>query len=124
MDIYGGRPVLQSIIQPAALMEIETPATDLEDMRPLLNRVVGSNQLLPPPSRIPEQLREPLTGLADNLSKAETVAMAAKKLNPDDTQTLVDVLDIVSLLVVLITKDVLNSVNSGPRREPLLCPNR
>jgi hypothetical protein len=97
MDISDDRPVLQPMIQPAALRAIEDPAIDLENMRSLLNRVVGSNQLLPPPSRIPEQLREPLSGLADNPAKAETVAIAAKRLKPDDTQTLVDALDLVSL---------------------------
>jgi hypothetical protein len=57
---------------------------------------------LPPPSRIPDQLCEPLSGLADNFAKAETVAMAAKKLNPDDTQTLVDALDLVSLCLLCL----------------------
>jgi hypothetical protein len=33
MDICDNRPILQSMIQPAALREIEAPAIDLENMR-------------------------------------------------------------------------------------------
>jgi hypothetical protein len=93
MNIHDDRPAPRS----EASGEFEAPAIDLESIGSLLNRVLGSDRILPPPSRILDHLREPLSGLADSLPKAKTVAVAAKKLNPGDTQTLVDALDLVSL---------------------------
>jgi hypothetical protein len=61
-------------------------------------RILGSDQSFSPPSQIPEQLREPLFGLIENRVKADAVAAATKKFSPDDTQTLVDVLDLVSIV--------------------------
>jgi hypothetical protein len=93
MNIHDDRPAPRS----EASGEFEAPAIDLGSVGALLNRILGSDKILPPPSQIPEHLREPLSGLVDSRPKAETVAMAAKKMNTYDTQTLVDVLDLVSL---------------------------
>jgi hypothetical protein len=77
-------------------------AINLDLARSILTQIIGSDLSLPPPSQIPEHLQKPLSGLADNETKAETVAVAAKKLSPDDTQILVDVLDLVSLSLCLL----------------------
>jgi hypothetical protein len=60
-------------------------------------QIIGFGLPMPPPSKIPEHLQKRLSGLADNIVKAEAVAVVAKKLSPDDTQVLVDLLDLVSL---------------------------
>jgi hypothetical protein len=96
MDIQDSRPLPKSMVQSTALEEIEAPVIDLESMTALLSRVLGSDHLLPPPSQIPKHLREPLSRLIDNSARAMAIAVAAKKLNPDDTQALVDALDLVS----------------------------
>jgi hypothetical protein len=102
MGIHDDRPVPKSTIRSALLGEIEISAVYLENMRFLLRRVLDSDVLLSPPSQIPEHLREPLSKLADNSAKANTVALVAKKLNPDDTQALVDALDLVSICLTAL----------------------
>jgi hypothetical protein len=95
MVIHGNRPVPKAIIQPEAFEHERSSPLNLDLARSILAQIVGSDISMPPPSQIPEHLQKPLSGLIDSSVKAETVAVAANKLSPGDTQILVDVLDLV-----------------------------
>jgi hypothetical protein len=95
MVIQDDRLTPKPPIQPGIFKE--SSSLHLDRARSTLIRIVGSDLSMPPPSRIPEHIQKPLSGLADNRVKAEAVAVAAKKLSPDDTQILVNVLDLVSI---------------------------
>jgi hypothetical protein len=97
--IQDDRPTPKPPIQPGTFEE--SSSLHLDRARSTLMRIVGSGLSMPPPSRIPEHFQKPLFGLADNGVKAEAVAVAAKKLSPDNTQILVDVLDLVSIFLSL-----------------------
>jgi hypothetical protein len=81
------------------------PAIDLERVRSILTRIIDSDASLPAPSQIPADLQKVLSGLTDSLVKAEIAVAAAKKLSPNDTQTLVDVLDLVSLSSIVSSSE-------------------
>jgi hypothetical protein len=98
--IYDGRPSPTPPIQ-ARIFEERSPLR-LDHARSIWMGIIGSDLSMPPPSRIPEHLQKRLSGLADNAVKAEAVAAVAKKLSLDDTQVLVDVLDLVSLCLSLL----------------------
>jgi hypothetical protein len=100
--VSNNRSVLKAIIQPEAFEHERGSALDLDLARSILTQIVGSDISMPPPSQIPEHLREPLYGLVNNEAKAETVVVAAKKLSPGDTQVLVDVLNLVGLSLSLL----------------------
>jgi hypothetical protein len=97
IDIHDDRPVQKAEVQLDAVEHATAPAIDLERVKSILARITDSDPSLPPPSEIPADLQKVLSSLTDNVIKTEAVAVAAKKLNPNDTQTLVDVLDLVSL---------------------------
>jgi hypothetical protein len=104
MVIHDDRPMTKPPIPTGAFRE--SSSLHIDRARSILMRIVGSDPSTPLPSRIPEHLQKSLSGLADNRVKAEAVAAAAKKLSPDDTQVLVDVLDLVSpLFVCFIVKE-------------------
>jgi serine/threonine protein kinase len=100
--IRDDRPVPELAIQPEVFEHKKASAPNLYLARSILMQITGSDLSMPPPSKIPEHLQKPLFGLIDNRVKAEAVAVAAKKLSRDDTQILVDVLDLVSLALSLI----------------------
>jgi hypothetical protein len=95
MDIHDDRPAATAL---ATLDFLQTTITSshLERAKFLMTRILGTEQSMPAPSQIPEHLRGPICGLADDRVKVEAVAVAVKKLSPHDTQTLVDALDLVS----------------------------
>jgi hypothetical protein len=95
MIIHDDRSIPKPTIQLGAFKHKGSSALNLNHARSMLVRIVGSDLSMPPPSRIPEHLQKPLSGLADNRVKAEAVAVAAKKLSPDDTQILADILNLV-----------------------------
>jgi hypothetical protein len=95
MVVHDDRPVPKPTVPPGAF-EHEKCSAHLNLTRSILTRLIGFDQSLPPPSKIPEHLQKLLSGLTDNNAKAETVAVAAGQLGSDDTQILVDVLDLVS----------------------------
>jgi hypothetical protein len=101
MDIHDDRPAATSFVASDFLQTMITPI-HLERAKILMTQILGIEQSIPPPSQIPEPLRGPLSGLAGNLANAEAVAVALKKLSPDDTQTLVDALDLVSFSAPLV----------------------
>jgi hypothetical protein len=103
MVIHDNRPVPKAIIQPEALEHERGSALDLDLARSILTQIVNSDISMPPPSQIPEHLQEPLYGLVNDEVKAEYVVVAAKKLSPGDTQTLVNVLDLVGLSLSLLS---------------------
>jgi hypothetical protein len=99
MIIQDDRPTPKPTIPPGTFEE--SSSFHLDRAGSSLMRIVGSHLSMPPPSRIPEHFQKPLSGLVDNRVKAEAVAVAAKKLSPEDTQILVDVLDLVSVSLSL-----------------------
>jgi hypothetical protein len=101
MDIHDDRPAATAFVASECLQTMIT-SSHLERVKFLMTRILGAEQSMPPPSQIPEHLRGPLSGLAGDSAKAEAVAVAVKKLGPDDTQTLADALDLVSFPVLLV----------------------
>jgi hypothetical protein len=99
MDIHDDRPIPQPIIPPEVVKRVEALPLGLGRARTILSQIIGSDHSMPPLSQIPEHLQELVSGLADNFVKADAVAVAAKKLNPNDTQAFVDVLDLVSFFL-------------------------
>jgi hypothetical protein len=102
IDIHDDRPVQNAATRFNAVEHTRASASDLERARSILARIIDVGSSMPPPSQIPEDLQKVLSGLTDSVVKAEAVALAAKKLSPNDTQALVDVLDLVSLLSSLL----------------------
>jgi hypothetical protein len=101
MDIHDDRAAATAFVV-SDFQQITVTSSHLEHAKCLITRILGVEQPMPPPSQIPEHLRGPLSRLAGDLAKAEAVAVATKKLSPDDTQTLVDALDLVSLSAPLV----------------------
>jgi hypothetical protein len=106
MVIHDDRPITIPPIPLGAFKE--NFPLHVDRARSILMQTVGSDVSMPPPSRIPEYFQKPLSGLADNNVKAEAVAVAVKKLSTDDTQILVDVLDVVNIFVSLVGTDVVH----------------
>ncbi|KAF5354692.1 hypothetical protein D9756_005497 [Leucocoprinus leucothites] len=67
-------------------------AVDLELVRTNLTQVLGSDH--PFSLRVPENLRDLVLRIAPNPTKLKAAVAAANKLSPDDTQHLVDFLDL------------------------------
>lgn len=90
MDIQDDRPKPSSMISPDFM---QCSSIDPMRARATLVEVLGPEHASS--LRVPEQLRSTLFGLMPNTVKFEATATAAKKLSPDDTQCLVDFLDLV-----------------------------
>jgi hypothetical protein len=103
MVVHDDRPTPKPPIPPGAFEEKNS--FYVERARSVLMQIVVSDPSMPPASRIPELIQKPLSGLVDNRVKAEAVAVAAKKLSANDTQILVDVLDVVNFFVSPIAKE-------------------
>jgi hypothetical protein len=101
MDIQDNRQTAMVLTMPERLQTILTSG-DIEHARCLMTRILGAEESMPPPSQIPDLLRGQLFGLVGDRAKAEAVAVTVKKLSSDDTQTLVDALDLVSLSAPLV----------------------
>jgi hypothetical protein len=101
MDIHDDRPAATAFAASDFLQTMIT-SSHLEHAKFLMTRILGTEQSMPAPSQIPERLRGPLSGLAGDGAKAEAMAVAVKKLSSDDTQTLVDALDLVSFSAPLM----------------------
>ncbi|KXN84851.1 Serine/threonine-protein kinase HT1 [Leucoagaricus sp. SymC.cos] len=84
------RPEPMSIIEPEA---IKPPATNLELAQAVLSQILGSHE--PASLQVPKHLRDTLSRLVHDSEALDAVKVAAKKLNHDDTQTLVDLIELV-----------------------------
>ncbi|KAJ3576477.1 hypothetical protein NP233_g402 [Leucocoprinus birnbaumii] len=90
MDIKDVRSVQGPLIVPDF---IKCSTIDVERAKASLATVLGCDEASSP--RVPEELRRTLFKLIPNTVKFEATAIAAKKLSPDDTECLVNFLDLV-----------------------------
>ncbi|KXN92514.1 Serine/threonine-protein kinase HT1 [Leucoagaricus sp. SymC.cos] len=82
-------PEPKSIIEPKA---IQSSITNLELAKAVLSQILGSHE--PASLQVPKHLRDTLSQLVCNSEALDTTEVAAKKLNRDDTQTLVDLIEL------------------------------
>ncbi|KAF5362327.1 hypothetical protein D9756_002589 [Leucocoprinus leucothites] len=90
MTIEDTRPAAKPIIQPGT---IKGSALNLEYAKDNLMQVLSSDHS--PSLRVPKHLRKLLSSFLPDTSGLNATVAAAKKLSPDDTQMLVDFLDLV-----------------------------
>lgn len=91
MDIRDDRPKAMPLVRPEVL---KGNFINLRRARTILTRTLGSDQ--PLSVQIPEHLRNSLHRLVRDRPQRQATYAAAKKLNPEETQTLVDFADLVS----------------------------
>ncbi|KXN92513.1 Serine/threonine-protein kinase HT1 [Leucoagaricus sp. SymC.cos] len=84
------RPEQKSIIEPEA---IKSSVTNLELAKDVLSQILGSHE--PASVQVPKHLRDTLSRLVRDSEALDAAKVAAKKLNRDDTQTLVDLIELV-----------------------------
>ncbi|KXN90939.1 Serine/threonine-protein kinase HT1 [Leucoagaricus sp. SymC.cos] len=91
MCIEDDRPAPKLMIEPEAL---KTSAINFESAKIILTQVLSSHQRS---LQVPKHLRETLSRLVCNRQALKVTTVAAKKLNHNDTQTLTDFIELVSL---------------------------
>ncbi|KAF5361836.1 hypothetical protein D9756_002616 [Leucocoprinus leucothites] len=89
MGVHNGHPGMKPLVRSEA---IKLSSFDLERAKTSLTRILGSDDQTF--FRVPEHLRSSLSNLVPNAAKFGETAIAARKLSPDDTQQLVDFLDL------------------------------
>ncbi|KXN85809.1 Tyrosine-protein kinase CSK [Leucoagaricus sp. SymC.cos] len=90
MHSGDGRPEPRSIIEPEA---IKSSIIDIELAKTILSQILGSHQQAS--VQVPKHLRDTLSRLVRDSGALSAAQVAAKKLNRDDTQTLVDLIELV-----------------------------
>ncbi|KXN81904.1 Tyrosine-protein kinase CSK [Leucoagaricus sp. SymC.cos] len=83
-------PKPESIIEPEAA---KSSVIDVELAKAILSQVLGSNQATS--QQVPKRLRDTLFRLVRDSEALSAAQVAAKKLDRDDTQTLVDLIELV-----------------------------